>query len=523
MKKRNVSQSLEQRNPDRARLWHPSKNGDLTPTTVSYGSDKSVWWLCNEDQDHEWYGPINRGGGCPKCREGFQTSFPELILRFIVKSVFHDAVPNYKLEGFEPFKSVDIYIPSLHLIIEHDGYFHHKDFVERDSEKSKQLLQAGYNLIRVRQASQESLPELLPLQGIENIQINTYTFTSNENRLYQALLNVLYLIRRNYLLSDKQIKEINELDNIQFREIRMLVLEQVRPIEKANNILTRKPSLESEWNHKRNFSYKPIHFNAGTGFKVWWVCEYGHEWDAAIGSRTKEFDVGCPFCSGVYATDESCLANVQPDLAKRWDYQRNKGASPRDILPNSNKTFFWICEQCGESYSMSPNLYCSGKQAGCPYCAGKKVNDRNCVAATHPELLDEWDPCNLKTPYQVTAGSKYKASWRCKVCSNTWEAAVHSRTGPGKQGCRECNKGGWKDKPIREGESLAELFPEVAAQWHPTRNELGPHEVRPGSHELAWWLCKNGHEWPAKIYSRKKTFCKYCPRPDRRKEARSLS
>lgn len=44
--------------------------------------------------------------------------------------------------------------------------------------------------------------------------------------------------------------------------------------------------------------------------------------------------------------------------------------------------------------------------------------------------------------------------------------------------------------------NLLARFPEVAADWHPTRNEpLAPRDVVPGSNKPVWWQCTAGHEW----------------------------
>jgi hypothetical protein len=53
------------------REWHPTKNGDLTPWQVSYGSSKRIWWRCGQGADHEWEATVaNRtmqGTRCPFC------------------------------------------------------------------------------------------------------------------------------------------------------------------------------------------------------------------------------------------------------------------------------------------------------------------------------------------------------------------------------------------------------------------------------------------------------------------------
>ena len=53
--------------------------------------------------------------------------------------------------------------------------------------------------------------------------------------------------------------------------------------------------------------------------------------------------------------------------------------------------------------------------------------------------------------------------------------------------------------------SLAETHPEVANQWHLTKNgNLSSKDVTHGSHKMVWWKCDKGddHEWEAKISDR---------------------
>lgn len=40
-----VKNSLKRTNPDIAKEWHPTKNGDLTPEMVTSGSSRIVWWM----------------------------------------------------------------------------------------------------------------------------------------------------------------------------------------------------------------------------------------------------------------------------------------------------------------------------------------------------------------------------------------------------------------------------------------------------------------------------------------------
>lgn len=71
-----VTNSFAARRPSAVRMWHPTRNGDLTPGQVLGGSPDPVWWRCPLGPDHEWelsplvmsrYDPESGANGCPFC------------------------------------------------------------------------------------------------------------------------------------------------------------------------------------------------------------------------------------------------------------------------------------------------------------------------------------------------------------------------------------------------------------------------------------------------------------------------
>lgn len=63
------------------------------------------------------------------------------------------------------------------------------------------------------------------------------------------------------------------------------------------------------------------------------------------------------------------------------------------------------------------------------------------------------------------------------------------------------------------GQSLMEYYPELAKQWHPTKNgDLQPIDITKASNKKVWWICDKGHEWQATINNRsmRGTGCPYC-------------
>jgi len=74
---------------------------------------------------------------------------------------------------------------------------------------------------------------------------------------------------------------------------------------------------------------------------------------------------------------------------------------------------------------------------------------------------------------------------------------IYTRVGG--TGCPYC-----KGKKAYPGENdLASQHPDLASQWHPTKNRnRTPADVTVGSHYKAWWICEKGHEWQAVVKSR---------------------
>lgn len=60
--------SLAVCSPELSKQWHPTKNGLLTPRSVTKRSKKKVWWICLVG--HEWEATVDNrhNTNCPKCR-----------------------------------------------------------------------------------------------------------------------------------------------------------------------------------------------------------------------------------------------------------------------------------------------------------------------------------------------------------------------------------------------------------------------------------------------------------------------
>ena len=61
-----------------------------------------------------------------------------------------------------------------------------------------------------------------------------------------------------------------------------------------NDLATTNPNLSKEWHPTLNGEITPNMVKAKSNKKVWWLCEYGHEWQATIEKRSR--GTKCPIC-----------------------------------------------------------------------------------------------------------------------------------------------------------------------------------------------------------------------------------
>lgn len=138
-----------------------------------------------------------------------------------------------------------------------------------------------------------------------------------------------------------------------------------------NNITITHPWLNNEWDFDKNVvDIKTVSY--GCSLKVWWICNKNHSYEASVYHRTGKNPRGCPYCGGKKISEDNCLATTHPELAKEWDYNKNK-IKPEEITHGSGKKVWWICDK-GHSYICS--ILNRTNKCGCPFCNQSKGEKR---------------------------------------------------------------------------------------------------------------------------------------------------
>lgn len=173
--------------------------------------------------------------------------------------------------------------------------------------------------------------------------------------------------------------------------------------------------------------------------------------------------------------------------------------------------YWW---QCSRGHEWEAKVVHRLNGTGCPYCSNRKVIPGfNDLASVSPALGKEWHPTRnlskeggILSSSEIPFGSGRRAVWQCSK-KHIWEATVDERFRRG-NGCPYCS-----GRYAISGETdLATKFPEIASEWHPTKNgDVVPSHVTAHSSKKYWWLGACSHEWETTIAKRSiGRGCPYC-------------
>lgn len=336
--------------------------------------------------------------------------------------------------------------------------------------------------------------------------------------------------------------------------------------------------LLEEWDYNKNVNISPTTVGYGSGVKAWWICRTcSYEWDAAIYARSS--GGGCPACAGqkVFKGHNDfetwCKNNNRVDLLCEWDYTKNKNIKPNDVMHGTNKKYWWKCKY-GHSWQANiTNRTSLGR--GCPNCKPQTSFPEQATLYYVKQFFP--DTINRYTGFQFELDIYIPS---LQIAIEYDGVAFHdSKTDVETKKNMACNEHGIKLIRVREEglceydncicimrvdrhdsidldnsiqqvlnhigisnadintqrdnifileqykslqleNSIANKFPEIAKEWHPTLNgNLKPENVSYGSNIKVWWLCENGHEYKMSLKSRSRgCICHTCAKEITRKK-----
>ena len=279
------SNCLKTTHPDVAKMWHPTKNGDLTPYDITSGSGKKAWWKCDQGDDHEWFTQPNVRTGqnqnCPIC-SGRKAVLSNCLFTTspVLAKEWHPSLNG----GLTPF-----------------------DVTSGSDKKAWWKCDQGDDHEWVSNIYNRSKGNNCPICSGRKAVLSNCLFTMNP-----ALAEEWHPTKNNKLTpydvvekTDKKVwwkcdqgddhEWISRIDHrANGSECPVCA---GRKVVLSNCLFTMNPKLSEEWHPTRNGLLTAFEVTSGTHTKVWWKCDKGddHEWRTSIVHRSN--GKNCPFCT----------------------------------------------------------------------------------------------------------------------------------------------------------------------------------------------------------------------------------
>ena len=336
-----------------------------------------------------------------------------------------------------------------------------------------------------------------------------------------------------------------------------------------NDAGTECPKILEEWDYKKN-AISPSEVTVGSGKSVHFICPKGHQYIRLVRDFCKGY--GCPICSHRIITPGiNDFASYDKRLISEWDYKKNTKIDPSKISPYYTKKVWWVGE-CGHEWQSS--VYSRTKMGtNCPICAEERhasVSEKTVLyylkkSNAYKEIFENYKDDNVKLELDIyipeirTAIEYDGERWHRDIkkdlkkdimCNDNNIRIIRLR----ENGCPNYKSNSYKiilnnnkisgiedavsklldylliknvdiniDRDNAEilsminfmvkENSILKLYPELAKEWHPTKNgNLKPEHTKPSSNKLVWWICPKGHEYQLDVYHRTErgNGCPYC-------------
>lgn len=468
--------------PHLAEQWHPDLNGDLIPSAVTATTKTVAWWLCTGARPHVWQAAVSAratmDSGCPSCAR-------------IGLKLLRDHHPALARQ-FHPTRNRPLTLGALGIGSDRRIIWRCDDNPSHEWEATvaSRLRQPSCPLCTGRiHSAENSLGGRYPDVAKEWHPTRNGALLPVDVRAHSSQ-------RAWWLCSRNPAHEWNSIVWSRTRANARCPVCFSSALSPEVAFSATHPEVAREWHPSRNGDLKPDQMRAGSERRVWWRCvrDPTHEWRSIIANRA----IGhtCPMCSGRVATPTTSVAALYPEVAARWHPTRNGKLTPDEIKLHGKRKHWWRCLK-NPTHEWQAQANGMGR---CPICVGKKVVFSSSLAGDSPKIAKEWHPIRNgdKRPKDFYRHSLVRVWWLCgRDPTHEWENTIAARVKKG-TGCPYC--GGRAAGP---NTSMAALHPELAKQWHPTKNgPLTPDAVVPGAAARVWWLCPLGHESQTSVRGR---------------------
>ncbi len=506
MKNSIVSNNLATLFPKIAKQWHPTMNGNITPEKVSAHSNKKFYWICNKGHSFDATPDKRvRGSGCPYC------SNRRLLQGFNdLQSVFPDIAKDWDYEKNEGTPKDYTYRSTYKAHWKCSVCGKEWRAMIRDRVDSKYRLCPSCTALK--RGEKRHAQALKKNGGITDpLLISEWDYEKNYKgpEEYSPMSNEYAY----WICSKCGYRFKAKISNRMIRKSCACCAGKV-VVKGINDLATTHPKLAAEWHPTENGDLTPYDVSHGLAKRVSWLCPEGHTYKASLLHRSQ--GTNCPICNSGRQTSFAEQAvyyyvkKVFPDAVSRY----------KDIFDNSMEIDIYIpsiklaIEYDGEAWHKENTLERERKKY--QICKANGIKLLRLQEKPPKENTYTFDESlsiegHMYEPKQLALTIRYILD-KIDPETNSWtrtKPIFHSRIDID-IARDEAEIRSFMTK-IKTG-SFAVLYPELAKEWHPTKNgALTPDKVKPRSDIKVWWKCLScGHEYRTTVGHR--TYGTNCPK-----------
>lgn len=348
-----VKSNLLKDNKELMKQWDYEKNQDLNLDKLTIGSGKLAWWKCEKGHSYDAKVKSKTIGklGCPICSnsrvlKGYNdlaTTNPELLSEW---DFLKNTISPYEITAGSE-KLIWWICNKGH---SYQSYpYNRKKGVGCPYCDGKKVL-VGYNDLAT---TNPEIAKEWNYEKNENLKPTDVTAGSSKKVYWKC---------NNKHEWKAAIKERNKGQNCPYCSNKKILVGY-------NDLYTycMKNHMEDiieEFDVKKNkFTMKEV--TAGSDRKTWWKCSKGHSYQSSPSRRVIRGS-GCGICShNILVKGVNDLLTTNPEIAKEWDYEKNK-VGPDEVMAGSNIEKYWFICPKGHSYKSAPLNRKKG--TNCPQC-----------------------------------------------------------------------------------------------------------------------------------------------------------
>lgn len=286
-----------------------------------------------------------------------------------------------------------------------------------------------------------------------------------------------------------------------------------------NDLASHRPHLAAEWHPTKNGDLTAEDFTYGSGKSAWWLCANNHEWEERIFLRSSHAGE-CRHCHALRVPKPEPitqrLAKPKTDPKPKRVPKPKPAPKPKRIpKPKPEpKPKPAPKPKPPPKPKRIPKPKAPPKPKRIPASKPPKVQRFVSEYLQNAQMISEWHTIKNGVVSPVGIGLNFASSvwWICTE-GHEWRQQIRRRlAGDKKNEILPCPTGAGR-RFLSGFNDLGTTNPELVTEWHPTFNtDIQPSDIQAGSNRRVWWKCRLGHDWavPPNGRMKKGSGCPTC-------------